>query len=79
MYKISRSNHTTNEEKVAVKIAGLINDFSLDLNAVGKYLCTAVPHISYMRAVEILEAMQYNKDVAEYREIGKYYGNNIHR
>ena len=76
---MSRSTMTTKEEKAAIKIAGIINDFTLDLNAVGRYLCVAVPHISYMRALDILEAMQYNREVAEYNERGQYYGNTISR
>lgn len=65
------------EEKVAVSIGKLLSDFSLDLEAVGKYLATAQPHVVYVRALEVLEATEYNKTVQEYREIGKYYGNNL--
>ena len=65
------------EEKVAVSIGRLLSDFSLDLEAVGKYLATAQPHVVYVRALEVLEATEYNRTVAEYREIGKYYGNNL--
>jgi hypothetical protein len=65
------------EEKVAVSIGKLLSDFSLDLEAVGKYLAVAQPHVIYVRALEVLEATEYNKTVAEYREIGKYYGNRL--
>ena len=65
------------EEKVALSIGKLLSDFSLDLEAVGKYLATAQPYVVYARALEVLEATEYNKTVAEYREIGKYYGNNL--
>ena len=65
------------EEKVAVSIGRLLSDFSLDLEAVGKYLATAQPYVVYARALEVLEATEYNRTVAEYREIGKYYGNNL--
>ena len=64
----------TKEEKTAVAIGRLLSDFALDLEAVGKYLGTAQPYIIYRRAVEVLESAQYNQEVAEYREIGKYYG-----
>ena len=33
---------TSKEEKVAVTIGRLLSDFSLDLEAVGKYLATAL-------------------------------------
>jgi len=65
------------EEKVATTIGRLLSDFSLDLEAVGKYLATAQPYVVYARALEVLEATEYNRTVAEYREIGKYYGNNL--
>lgn len=65
------------EEKVAVSIGKLLSDFSLDLEAVGKYMAVSNPYVIYVRALEVLEATEYNKTVTEYREIGKYYGNNI--
>jgi hypothetical protein len=68
---------TSKEEKVAVTIGRLLSDFSLDLEAVGKYLATAQPYVVYTRALEVLEATEYNKEVAEYREIGKYYANEL--
>jgi hypothetical protein len=65
------------EEKVAVSIGKLLSDFSLDLEAVGKYMAVSNPYVIYTRALEVLEATEYNKTVSEYREIGKYYGNNL--
>jgi hypothetical protein len=65
------------EEKVALSIGKLLSDFSLDLEAVGKYLATAQPYVIYARVLEVFDATEYNKTVAEYREIGKYYGNNL--
>ena len=65
------------EEKVAVSIGKLLSDFSLDLEAVGKYLATAQPYVIYTRILEIMDATEYNKEVAEYREIGKYYANEL--
>jgi hypothetical protein len=64
---------TSNEEKVAKSIGRLLSDYSLDLEQVGKYLVVANPHLIYSRAVEVLEAAQYNKEVAEYNEMHKYY------
>lgn len=65
------------EEKVAVTIGKLLADFTLDLEAIGKYLATANPHLIYARALEVLESAEYNKEVAEYREIGKYYSDRL--
>ena len=65
------------EEKVALTIGKLLADFTLDLEAIGKYLATANPHLIYARALEVLESAEYNKTVAEYREIGKYYSDKL--
>ena len=66
------------EEKVALNIGKLLSDFTLDLEAIGKYLAVSNPYVIYARTLEVLEATEYNKTTAEYREIGKYYGNNLH-
>jgi hypothetical protein len=65
------------EEKVAVSIGKLLSDFTLDLEAIGKYLATSNPHLIYVRTLEVLESAEYNKTVSEYREIGKYYGDQL--
>ena len=65
------------EEKIALAIGKLLSDFTLDLEAIGKYLATANPHLIYARAIEVLESAEYNKEVAEYREIGKYYSDRL--
>jgi hypothetical protein len=68
---------TSKEEKVANAIGKLLTDFTLDLEAVGKYLATAQPYVIYARALEVLEATEYNKTVEEYREIGRYYAKQL--
>jgi len=65
------------EEKVALTIGKLLSDFTLDLEAIGKYLATSNPHLIYARTLEVLESAEYNKSVAEYREIGKYYSDTL--
>jgi hypothetical protein len=77
MYRISRNTAPTKEEKVAQKISTLVSDFSLDLEAVGYYLATATPYVPYSRALEILEAARYNKEVAEYYRQGGYYDDRL--
>ena len=63
----------SNEEKVAKRIGTILSDFSLDLEAVGKYLALSNPYVTYSRAMEVLESAQFNKEISEYREMGKYY------
>ena len=65
------------EEKIALSIGRLLSDFSLDLEAVGKYMAVSNPYVVYTRALEVLEATEYNKTVQEYREIGKYYADRL--
>jgi len=65
------------EEKVALNIGKLLSDFTLDLEAIGKYLAVSNPHLIYARAIEVLESAEYNKTVSEYREIGKYYSDKL--
>lgn len=65
------------EEKVATQIGKLLSDYTLDLEAVGKHLALSNSYVVYARALEVLEATEYNRDVAEYREIGKYYGDGL--
>lgn len=73
MYKIKRSLATTKEEKAVAKITTIMSDFSLDLEAVGKYLAIGTPYIVYRRALEVLESMEYNMQTSEYNEMhGSY-------
>ena len=60
------------EEKVAMAIGKQLSDYSLDLEAVGKYLAVAQPYLIYRRALEVLEAAEYNKQVVEYNRLGYY-------
>ena len=61
------------EEKVAGRIITLLSDLTLDLEAIGFYLAKTSPHIIYSRANEVLEAMQYNKEVDQL-DRGAYHG-----
>ena len=64
MYKVVKLAKSK-EEKLANKIIVLLSDLSLDLEAVGLYLARTAPHIIYRRGLEVLEAMEYNKEVQE--------------
>lgn len=50
------------EEKIAHKIGSLISDFTLDLDMVGFYIARSQPHVIMSRAIEILDAAEYNKN-----------------
>ena len=74
MRRLSIKLAPSKEEKCAMLIGKMLSDFTLDLEAIGRHLALSNPHIIYTRAVEVLEATKYNKTVSEYRERGKYYG-----
>lgn len=74
MRRLSIKLAPSKEEKIAMAIGRMLSDFSIDLEAVGRHLALSNPYVIYARAVEVLEATQYNKTVAEYRERGQYYG-----
>lgn len=61
MYRIRKATQTK-EEKVAIKLANVLTDFTLDIEAVGKFLAEAVPHILYARLIEVLESAQYQHE-----------------
>jgi hypothetical protein len=73
MYRIRNTHIITKEEKAASKISTIMSDFNLDLEAVGKYLAISSPYIIYRRALEVLEAMEFNNQVAEYNHQRGYY------
>jgi hypothetical protein len=72
MYRIKRTEIITNEEKVATKIANLLSDLTLDLDKIGYHLAHSCSYLWYARALEVLEAAQYNKEVVELNRYGEY-------
>jgi hypothetical protein len=52
----------TKEEKVAIKMSDLVNDYNLDLNEVGKYFAKVSGLVSYNRFQEVLEIAQTERE-----------------
>lgn len=46
----------TNEEKAAKKIITVVNDFTLDLEAVGRYLAESASAVLYNRTLVVIES-----------------------
>ena len=59
------------EEKVAARIGRELSDFTLDLDSVGYYLARSQPYLIFRRAMEILEAAEYQKEIVEHNHIGE--------
>jgi hypothetical protein len=50
------------EEKVAIKLSDIVNDYNLDLEEVGRYLARVAPKVSYNRIIEIVEVAEFEKE-----------------
>jgi hypothetical protein len=55
----------TDEEKVAVKIAGLLSDLRLDIERVGVYIARMRPTTAYRRLEIMTESAQEEKETSE--------------
>jgi hypothetical protein len=60
----------TEEEKAAKKLATIVNDLTLDIEEVGRYLGRQAPNVSYHRIIVIAESAQYEREM-------EYVRNNI--
>ena len=57
------------EEKIAEKIAQLLDSLTLDLDQVGKYIGRFLPNTIYNRFMIIAEAAEYEKEEQNEPEI----------
>lgn len=57
----------TKEEKIALKLSEIVNDYTLDLNEVGRYFYRVAPKVSYNRIVEIVETAEQERENANVR------------
>lgn len=62
---MTRRTRMTDEEKVAVKMAGILSDLRLDLDRVGVYLARLEPSVSYRRLQIMAEAAQAEKELSD--------------
>jgi hypothetical protein len=57
----------TKEEKVAQKLSEIVNDYTLDLEEVGRYFYRVAPKVSYNRIIEIVEVAEFERENADVR------------
>lgn len=62
-----RQRGMTDEEKVAIKIAGLISDLRLDIERVGTYIGRMRPSTAFRRLEILTETAQEEKENNEFR------------
>lgn len=59
----------TKEEKIANGMIQAVNDFTLDLDHVGRYIAEQSPAVLYNRLIVVVDSMEYEKE--------KQNGNNL--
>lgn len=52
----------TKEEKIALSLSEIVNDYNLDLDEVGRYFARVAPLVSYNRVMNILEVAEIEKE-----------------
>jgi protein associated with RNAse G/E len=57
----------TKEEKVALKLSEIVNDYTLDLEEIGRYFYKVAPKVSYNRIIEIVDVAEFEKENANVR------------
>jgi hypothetical protein len=50
------------EEKVAIKLSDIVNDYTLDIEEVGRTFARVAPLVSYNRVIDIAEVAQLEKE-----------------
>jgi hypothetical protein len=60
------------EEKVAVKLSDIVNDYTLDIEEVGKSFARVAPIVSYNRVLEIAEVAELERE-GKLDELNKLY------
>jgi hypothetical protein len=60
------------EEKIAVKLSDIVNDYTLDIEEVGRTFARVSPLVSYNRVIEIAEVAQLERE-GKLDELNKLY------
>jgi hypothetical protein len=55
------------EEKIAIKMSDIVNDYTLNLDEVGKHFFRVAPKVSYNRVVEIVEIAEQEREATNDR------------
>ena len=55
------------EEKIALKMSDIVNDYTLNLDEVGKHFFRVAPTVSYNRIVEIVEIAEQEREAVNDR------------
>jgi hypothetical protein len=55
------------EEKIALKLSDIVNDYTLNLDEVGRYFYRVAPKVSYNRILEIVDVAELERENANVR------------
>ena len=55
------------EEKIALKLSDIVNDYTLNLDEVGKYFYRVAPRVSYNRIIDIVEVAEMERENQDVR------------
>jgi hypothetical protein len=60
------------EEKIAVKLSDIVNEYTLDIEEVGRNFARVAPLVSYNRVIDIAEVAQLERE-GKLDELNKLY------
>ena len=55
------------EEKIAKKLSEIVNDYTLDLDEVGRYFYRVAPKVSYNRILDIVDVAEMERENQDVR------------
>jgi cell division protein FtsL len=50
------------EEKIALKLSDIVNDYTLNLDEVGRYFFRVAPKVSYNRILDIVDVAEMERE-----------------
>jgi hypothetical protein len=63
----SRRIPISKEEKIAIKLSDIVNDYTLNLDEVGRHFFRVAPKVSYNRIIDIVEVAELEKEATNDR------------
>jgi hypothetical protein len=55
------------EEKIAIKLSDIVNDYTLNLDEVGRYFYRVAPKVSYNRILDIVDVAEMERENTDVR------------
>jgi hypothetical protein len=55
------------EEKIAIKLSDIVNDYTLNLDEVGRYFYRVAPKVSYNRILDIVDVAEMERENQDVR------------